>query len=175
MATSVEDKEKNATTSQVRNCLRRVRWTPFGCLGVISSSRWLLLLIIIKPVWTLRTEKLGDFQIHGKFTRGWFSLLFQIEEKTFTHTTSTHANRTEQTMVTQQVRATAVVTTSDQGVWIHIFVTLYECFCMHEIRSNRKSGMTHKYTFASHVIFVRAIGTAQVERIVRTRTTLEPW
>ncbi|XP_021943985.1 protein 4.1 homolog isoform X6 [Folsomia candida] len=39
----------------------------------------------------------------------------QIEEKTFTHTTSTHANRTEQTVVTQEVRATATVVTSDQG------------------------------------------------------------
>ncbi|CAL8069280.1 unnamed protein product [Orchesella dallaii] len=39
----------------------------------------------------------------------------QIEEKTFTHTTSTSANRTEQTVVTQEVRATATTLTSDQG------------------------------------------------------------
>jgi hypothetical protein len=45
-----------------------------------------------------------------------YSFFLQIEEKTFTHTTSTHANRTEQTVVTQEVRATATVVTSDQGV-----------------------------------------------------------
>ncbi|CAG7731848.1 unnamed protein product [Allacma fusca] len=38
----------------------------------------------------------------------------QIEEKTFTHTTSTSAHRTEQTVVTQEMRATATVLTTDQ-------------------------------------------------------------
>jgi len=72
MATSVEDKEKNATTSQVRFFFR---------IGIGAFS------ILLKNYSYVN--------------------LFQIEEKTFTHTTSTTANRTEETVVTQEMRATA--------------------------------------------------------------------
>ena len=48
--------------------------------------------------------------------------LFQIEEKTFTHTTSTSAHRTEQTVVTQEMRATATVLTTDQAVSIPVLL-----------------------------------------------------
>jgi len=75
MATSVEDKEKNATTSQVsRDFVRKLLCNFF----LISFS----------------------------------TFIQQIEEKTFTHTTSTTANRTESTVVTQEMRATATVLTT---------------------------------------------------------------